>query len=105
MRNWLDANVDGKPAAVNKDPELAQAAVMMVNLAVRSYREGKVFHVDRGGNINDGDSSWADKWEKMSKARAKPYHVPGWTAGDAGSMMQSPEYQKLAGPWIDGQPP
>ncbi len=103
--NWLDAIGDGKPAAVNNDPELAQAAVMMVNLAVRSYREGKVFHVDRDGNISDGDSSWADNWEKMSKARAKPHHVPGWTAGDAGSVMQAPEYQKLAGPWIDGQPP
>lgn len=103
--NWLDAIEDGKPATVNNDPELAAAAVMFVNLAVRSYREGKVFHVDRDGNVSDGNSSWADNWEKLSKARARPRHVPGWTAGDAGSVMHAPEYQKLAGPWIDGVPP
>ena len=57
------------------------------------------------GNVSDGDRSWADGWEKMSKAHAKPRHVPGWTAGDAGSVLQPPEYQKLAGPWIDGKPP
>ncbi|HVW38468.1 MAG TPA: Gfo/Idh/MocA family oxidoreductase, partial [Pirellulales bacterium] len=103
--NWLDAIAAGKPETVNNDPELAAAAVTFVNLAVRSYREGKVFHVDREGNVSNGDSSWADRWEKMSKARAKPRHVPGWTAGDAGSVMQAPEYQKLAGPWIGGKPP
>ncbi len=103
--NWLDCIAAGAPAAVNNDPELAAAAVMVVNLAVRSYREGKVFHVDREGNVSDGNSSWADNWEKMSKAKAQPRHVPGWTAGDAGSVMHAPEYQKLSGPWIDGQPP
>ncbi|HXT59399.1 MAG TPA: Gfo/Idh/MocA family oxidoreductase [Pirellulales bacterium] len=103
--NWLDAIAAGNPGLVNNDPELAAAAVMFVNLAVRSYREGKVFHVDREGNVTDGDRSWADGWEKMSKARAKPRHVPGWTAGDAGSVLQPPEYQKFAGPWIDGKPP
>jgi hypothetical protein len=35
----------------------------------------------------------------MSEARAKPRHVPGWKAGDAGSLLVPPEYQKLAGPW------
>jgi predicted dehydrogenase len=103
--NWLDAIIAGKPAAVNNDPALAAAAVMLVNLAVRSYREGKVFHVDREGNVSDGDSSWADNWEKMSKDRSKPRHVPGWAAGDTGSIMHAPDYQKLAGPWIDGKPP
>jgi hypothetical protein len=41
----------------------------------------------------------------MSKAHAMPHHVPGWTAGDAGSKFFPPAYQKLAGPWIDGKPP
>ena len=103
--NWLDAIDAGKPNMVNNDPELGAAAVMVANLAVRSYREGKVFHVDRSGNVSDGNSSWADRWEKMSKAKAKPCHVPGWKAGDTGSVMFPPEYQKLAGPWIDGKPP
>lgn len=103
--NWLDAIRSGKPTSVNNDPELGSAAVMLVNLAVRSYREGKVFHVDRDGQVSDGNSSWADGWEKLSKAKAKPRHVPGWHAGDTGSVMYPPEYQKLAGPWIDGKPP
>tara|TARA_R110002049_G_scaffold309268_1_gene519565 strand:- start:88190 stop:89659 length:1470 start_codon:yes stop_codon:yes gene_type:complete len=103
--NWLDAISSGKPDLVNNDPELGAAAVMMVNLAVRSYREGKVFHIDQSGQISDGDSSWAKRWEKMSKAGAKPNHVPGWKAGDTGSVLYPPDYQELAGPWIDGKPP
>ena len=103
--NWLDAIAARKPAAVNNDPELAAAAVTLVNLAVRSYREGKVFHVDRAGNVSDGDASWAKHWEEMSTEKAKPQHVPGWQAGDTGSVLYPPEYQKLTGPWIDGKPP
>lgn len=103
--NWLDAIAADKPAMVNNDPELGAAAVMVVNLAVRSYREGKVFQVDREGNVSDGNSGWAERWEKMSKAKARPNHVPGWHAGDTGSVLYPPEYQKLTGPWIDGKPP
>ncbi|MCB9951745.1 MAG: Gfo/Idh/MocA family oxidoreductase [Planctomycetaceae bacterium] len=103
--NWLNAIAAGKPAMVNNDPELGAAAVTMVNLAVRSYREGKVFHISKEGTISDGDSSWADRWEKMSREEAKPNHVAGWRAGDTGSVMYPPDYQKLAGPWIDGKPP
>jgi predicted dehydrogenase len=103
--NFLDAIRAGKPAMVNNDPELAAAAVAMVALAARSYREGKVFQLDREGRVLDGNSSWADRWEKMSLARDKPLHVPGWKAGDKGSTLTPPGYQKLAGPWIDGKPP
>lgn len=103
--NWLDAIESGKPGMVNNDPVLGAAAVMIANLAVQSYCEGKVFHIDDHGNISDGDSSWADRWEKMSRVQAKPHHVPGWHAGDTGSVMYPPVYQKLAGPWTDGKPP
>ena len=103
--NWLDAIDKRQPASVNNDPALGAAAVMIVSLAVRSYREGKVFHVDPAGRVGECDSSWATRWEKMSKAKATPRHVPGWTAGDAGSVLYPPKYQKLAGPWIDGKPP
>ncbi len=103
--NWIDAIESGDPESVNNDPELGAAAVTLVNLAVRSYREGKVFHVDRGGNVSDGNASWAQRWERMSKAKAKPHHVPGWEAGDRGSVLHPPEYQRLAGPWVDGRPP
>ncbi len=75
--NFFDAVRAGKPAMVNNDPELAAAAVVLVNLAVRSYREGKVFHLDREGRVSDGDASWAANWDQMSKARDKPRHVPG----------------------------
>jgi len=103
--NFLEAIRSGKPTAVNNDPELGAAAVMLVNLAVRSYREGKVFQIDQNGNVGDGDSSWATKWEKMSLTKAKPNHVPGWSAGDTGSVLYPPAYQKMAGPWVNGQPP
>ena len=105
MSNWIDAIESGKPTSVNNDPEIGAAAVLLVNLAVRSYREGRVFHVDHGGNVSDGNASWSERWEKMSEARARPKHVPGWTAGDAGSTMTAPEYQKLEGPWVGGKPP
>ena len=103
--NFLDAVQTGKPHAVNNDPELGVAAVMFVNLAVRSYREGQVFQIDPAGIISSGDDRWADRWERMSRAKSTPRHVPGWTAGDVGSVLYPPEYQKLAGAWIDGRPP
>ena len=78
---------------------------MFVNLAVRSYREGQVFQIDPAGIISSGDDRWADRWERMSRAKSTPRHVPGWTAGDVGSVLYPPEYQKLAGAWIDGRPP
>ena len=105
MSNWLDAIESGRPEMVNNDPALGAAAVMLVNLAVRSYREGKVFQVDRQGEIQNGDGSWAARWEQMSQTQAKPQHVPGWAAAEVGSVLYPPEYQKLAGPWKDGRPP
>ncbi|MFK8115276.1 MAG: Gfo/Idh/MocA family protein [Rubripirellula sp.] len=105
MSNWIDAIESGTPTSVNNDPELGAAAVLLVNLAVRSYREGSVFHIDHGGNVSEGNASWSERWERMSKAKAKPRHVPGWHAGDTGSTMTPPEYQHLEGPWINGMPP
>jgi len=104
MANFLDAVRAGRPEMVNNDPELAAAAVAIVDLAVRSYREGKVLHIDREGHVTDGDRSWADQWEQMSDSRAKPRHVSGWKAADAGSLLTPPDYQKLAGPWTNGPP-
>ncbi|MDF1744188.1 MAG: gfo/Idh/MocA family oxidoreductase, partial [Gimesia sp.] len=66
----------------------------------------KVFQVDRHSKqVKNGDQSWADNWEKMSKERSKARHVAGWKAGDKGSILVPPKYQKLAGPWIDGKAP
>jgi predicted dehydrogenase len=100
--NFLDAVRAGDPSLAYCDPELGAAAIGIVDLAVRSYREGKVFHLDREGQVSDGDGSWARQWEQMSNSRDKPHHVPGWDGGDAGSVLYPPEYQKLAGPWAPG---
>ena len=103
--NFIKAIETGKPNSVNNDPELGAAAVMIVNLAVRSYREGRVFHIDRNQKITNGNSSWADGWESMSEAKAAPRHVPGWQAGERGSTLVPFDYQTLAGPWVDGRDP
>jgi predicted dehydrogenase len=104
--NFLDAIEANDPARVNNPPDLGAAAVAMVTLAVRSYREGKVFHCDPStGAVRNGDASWANHWEQLSKQQAKPPHIPGWHAGDKGSTLRPPEYQKLAGPWVNGRPP
>lgn len=106
FENFLEAVQAGDPSLVNNSPELGAAAVMLVNLGVLSYRNGKVFQVDRDTlKVNDGDQSWAANWEKMSKEFSRPRHVPGWTAGDKGSTLTPPAYQKLAGPWINGKAP
>lgn len=106
FKNFTQAVIAGDPGAVNCSPELGAAAMVIVKLGARSYREGKVFHFDRETlTISDGDSSWANGWQKMSAEGAKPKHVPGWTAGDKGSLLIPKPYQKLAGPWIDGKDP
>ena len=80
--------------------------MVIVKLGARSYREGQVYHFDaETQTISAGDSSWAKRWEQMSAARARPNHVPGWTAGDQGSLLYPKPYQKLAGPWVGGVDP
>jgi len=105
FQNFLDAVQAGQPEFVNNSPDLGAAAVAVVNLAVRSYREGKVFHVAPDGTVAEGDASWAANWERMSKDRSPPRHVPGWHAGHTGSTLVPPTYQKLAGVWKHGLPP
>jgi predicted dehydrogenase len=91
IRNFLDACFAGDPGKVANDPELGAAAVAIVTLAARSYREGRVFQMDAEGRVVEGNAAWAQGWEQMSDARAKPRHAPGWTAGDAGSLLAPPE--------------
>ncbi len=45
------------------------------------------------------------KWEKRSHGRGKPNQVMGWHAGEEGSLLHLPEYQKLEGAWKDGKDP
>ena len=104
--NFVKAVRADDPEAVNCSPELGAAAMVIVKLGARSYREGKVFHFDSDTmTISDGDSSWSEGWQKMSAEGSKPKHVPGWTAGDKGSLLVPKPYQKLAGPWVDGNDP
>jgi predicted dehydrogenase len=106
FENFTQAAIAGDPEAVNCSPELGAAAMTIVKLGSRSYREGKVFHFDADSmTVSDGSSAWADGWQQMSADRAKPKHVPGWTAGDKGSLLIPKPYQKLAGPWINGKDP
>lgn len=106
FKNFTDAVAADKPEDVNCSPELGAAAMVVVKLGAKSYREGKVYHFDPETlSISDGDASWANKWEQMSYDRAKPNHVPGWHAGDKGSLLKAPDYQRLAGPWKDGVDP
>jgi hypothetical protein len=87
--------------------DLGYAAIATVNLGVRSYREGKAFYLNKeDGSVSDADTGWAARWEERSKLRGKPNQVIGWKGGDAGSIIESPEYnQKLEGAWIDGKDP
>lgn len=104
--DFVDAVAADTPESVNCDPELGAAAMVVVKLGARSYREGKAFHFDPETlTISDGNESWSKKWEQMSYDRAKPKHVPGWTAGDEGSVLFREDYQSLEGAWVDGVDP
>ena len=106
FKNWIDAMVADDPSMCNNDPLLGAAAITTVILGARSYREGKVFFFDdETHKIEDADSSWATRWEKRSSERGKPNHIPGWNAGDHGSVLEEPSFMKLAGPWVDGKDP
>ncbi len=86
--------------------ETGYAAIATVNMGVQSYREGKALYFDKEtGKVSEADESWAKRWEKMSKERAKPNQVMGWHAGTTGSLLDPPDYQKLEGDWVDGRDP
>jgi len=106
QKNFVECCLNETPDKVNCPPDLGAAAIITVNLGVRSYREGKVFHFDPDTKaISDGNADWAKQWEEMSAQRAKPRHIPGWEAGDKGSLLVDPPYQHLEGPWINGKDP
>jgi predicted dehydrogenase len=86
--------------------DLGYAAIATVNLGVKSYREGKAFYLNKeDGSVTDADTGWSARWEERSKLRGKPNQVIGWKAGDTGSLLESPDYQKLEGAWVDGRDP
>jgi hypothetical protein len=106
FQNFVDAVASGDPAAVNCSPELGAAAMAIVKLGARSYREDQVFYFDSEKmKIQHGDGSWAKSWEAMSAARSKPLHVSGWRGGKRGSELIPQPYQRLEGAWINGVDP
>jgi predicted dehydrogenase len=103
--NYLDC-VKARKRETLSTPELGAAAFSTVNMGVLSYRQGKVLFWDKEARMpKNADSSWAAQLEARSKKRGKPSHVMGWKAGDKGSLLSPPDYQKLEGPWVDGKDP
>lgn len=106
FENFCEAVFASEPSKVKCDPELGAAAMVTVKLGSEGYRRGKVYHFDPSTlTVSEGNDDWADGWETMSKARAEARHVPGWSAGQAGSLLEAEDYQRLEGPWIDGVDP
>jgi predicted dehydrogenase len=103
--NFLQCVRDRKRETLST-PELGAAAFSTVNMGVLSYRYGKVYFWDKEKRApKEADQSWAGQWEARSKKRGKPNHVQGWKAGDKGSLLEPPAYQKLEGPWVGGKDP
>jgi predicted dehydrogenase len=87
-------------------PELGAAAFTTVTMGVQSYRQGRVLFWDQEKRRPaPADSSWATRWEQRSHHHGQPNQVAGWKGGDAGSVVQPPDYQKLGGPWVNGKDP
>jgi hypothetical protein len=87
-------------------PELGAAAFTTVAMGVQSYRNGQALYWDKEQRKPIlADKRWASNWEARSKKRGKPSQIIGWHAGEAGSLLIPPNYQKLEGPWINGKDP
>jgi predicted dehydrogenase len=103
--NFLDCVRDRKRETLST-PELGAAAFTTVSLGVLSYRNGQALFWDKDARKPaPADPSWAKHWEAVSKAHGKPAQVMGWHAGETGSLLHPPQYQKLAGPWLNGKDP
>jgi predicted dehydrogenase len=104
-QNFLEC-VRARKRETLSTPELGAAAFTTVGLGVRSYRDGVALFWDKENRKPVlADASWAQRWEKRSKGREKPNQVMGWNAGDTGSLLEPPDYQKLAGPWKGDKDP
>jgi predicted dehydrogenase len=87
-------------------PDLGAAAAATTAMAEQSYAGRGAVHWDKEKrDVAEPDSPWAERWEKRSAARGKPNQVFGWAGGDAGSTLEPPAYQTLAGPWANGNGP
>jgi hypothetical protein len=104
-QNFLDC-VRARRRETLSTPELGAAAFTTVNMGVQSYRSGQVLKWDaEARRPRAADNSWARDWEQRSHDRGTPNQIAGWTGGDSGSVVQPPAYQRLGGPWVNGQDP
>jgi predicted dehydrogenase len=87
-------------------PELGAAAFTTVAMGVLSYRQGQVLFWDKERRRPvPADASWATRWERRSHERGRPSQIAGWTGAERGSLLEPPAYQRLEGPWVNGQDP
>jgi predicted dehydrogenase len=104
-QNFLDC-VRARNRETMSTPELGAAAFTTVNMGVQAYRTGNTLFWDKERRrVTNADASWATRWERRSKDRGQPSQIIGWTGGNRGSTLEPPEYQRLAGPWTNGQDP
>jgi predicted dehydrogenase len=103
--NFLQC-VRGRNRDTMSTPELGAAAFTTVNMGVQSYRQGQVLYWDRERRRpTPADATWAARLERRSHERGRPNQIIGWSGGDAGSVVQPPDYQRLGGPWVNGRDP
>jgi predicted dehydrogenase len=103
--NFLEC-VRSRRRETQSTPELGAAAFTTVSLGVKSYREGRALFWDKEQRkAVDADPSWASRWEARSKKHGLPNQVAGWHGDEKGSTLTPEPYQKLGGPWINGQDP
>jgi len=84
-------------------PDLAAAAVAVTAMAELSFHGGRQeLTWDKSRRqIAPAGSTWIER----GHTRGKPNQIFGWSAGETGSTLQPPAYQKLAGPWVNGKDP
>ncbi|MBX9627620.1 MAG: Gfo/Idh/MocA family oxidoreductase [Gemmataceae bacterium] len=103
--NFLGCVRDRRPGTFSP-PDLGAAAVAVAALAEQSYRTGRAWYWDKDRRaVAASDAAWAERWEKRSAARGKPGQVFGWSGGDAGSVVEGPDWQRFAGRWTAGNAP
>lgn len=87
-------------------PDLGAAAFTTVNMGVISYRQGQALYWNsQMRRPTPADATWATQWEQRSHQRGQPNQIIGWTGGNRGSTLEPPNYQRLEGPWTNGQDP
>lgn len=103
--NFLDCALARRQSTFSP-PDLGAAAVATTAMAMQSYLTGQALFWDRDRRaVANATTTWAARWQQRSKAKGKPNQVFGWSGGDAGSTLQPPAHQKLAGPWLNGTDP